>query len=159
MIVIGQSAGGHFALWLAGRHNLPTSSVLYKKNPLPIYGVISLGGVPDLQAFREQAKKVCESGDVIGKLVGADTLKNQTAHFKETSPSALLPLGAKQILIYGEDETTVPVTFGNNYKKLATQKGDTVSLITIKYTAHHEYNVPNSVVWPTILSNTKNLLK
>src|SRR3990167_8518943 len=56
VIIIGQSSGGHFALWLAGRHNLPTTSILYKKNPLIARGVISLGGVPDLLAFREQAK-------------------------------------------------------------------------------------------------------
>lgn len=34
VIVIGHSAGGHLALWLAGRHNLKPSSTLYVKNPL-----------------------------------------------------------------------------------------------------------------------------
>lgn len=159
VIIIGQSAGGHFALWLAGRHNLPVSSILYKKNPLPVSGVISLGGVPDLIAFREQAKLICDSGDVLGKLVGAGAIKNYVENFKEASPRELLPLGTKQILIYGEDETSVPAKFGNSYKKLASSKGDNVTVITVKYAAHHEYNAPNSVVWPVILSNVKDLLK
>jgi acetyl esterase/lipase len=159
VIIIGQSAGGHFALWLAGRHNLPVSSVLYKKNPLSVRGVISLGGVPDLFAFREQAKNICDSGDVIGKLVGEGTMENYTKNFKEASPSELLPLGTKQILIYGEDEASVPVKFGEAYKIIALSKGDNVSVITVKYAAHHEYNVPNSVTWPVILTNVKNLLK
>jgi len=159
VIVIGQSAGGHFALWLAGRHNLPASSVLYKKNPLAIHGVLSLGGVPDLLAFREQAKIDCESGDILGKLVGEGTVDNYTKNFKEASPSELLPLGVKQILIYGKDEVTVPVKFGDDYKKIASSKGDNVSVITVKDAAHHEYIVPNSVTWPVILTKVKELLK
>lgn len=158
VIVIGQSAGGHFALWAAARHNLPVSSILYKKNPLPINGVISLGGVPDLEAFREQAKKVCDE-DSIGELLGKNTIKNYSQNYKEASPKELLPLGTKQILIYGEDEPTVSAQFGYDYKKIASSKGDDVSVIIVKYAAHHEYNVPNSVTWPVILDNVKALLK
>lgn len=150
VIVIGQSAGGHFALWVAARHNLPVSSILYKKNPLIVKGVISLGGVPDLAAFREQAKKVCDE-DAIGELI-------EGGSYKEASPSELLPLGTKQILIYGENEKTVPAQYGYDYKKMAASKGDNVSVITVKYAAHHEYNVPNSVTWPVILDNVKALL-
>ncbi len=159
VIVIGQSAGGHFALWVAGRHNLPPTSVLYKKNPLAVRGVISLGGVPDLLAFREQAKKICDSGDVIDELVGEGTITNYTKDFKEASPSELLPLGTKQILIYGEDDASVPVKFGDDYKKMALSKGDNVTVITVKYAGHHEYIVPNSVTWPVVLTNVKKLLK
>ena len=159
VILIGQSAGGHFALWVAARHILPTSSVLYKKNPLAVRGVITLGRVPDLLAFRQQAKNICDSGDILGKLVGEGTIKNYEKNFKEASPSELLPLGTKQILIYGEDEASVPVKFGDDYKKIASSKGDDVSVITVKYAAHHEYNVPNSVTWPVILGNVEQLLK
>ena len=154
VIVIGQSAGGHFALWVAARHNLPASSVLYRKNPLAVKGVISLGGVPNLSAFREYGKKVCDT-DAIGKLLGDDPEKN----YKEASPSELLPLGTKQILIYGEDEISVPASFGYDYKKMASAKGDRVTVTTVKYAAHHEYNVPNSVTWPAIMGNVKALLK
>lgn len=153
------TAGGHFALWVAGRHNLLISSILYKKNPLTVQGVIGLGGVPDLLAFREQAKKICESGDIIGELVGKGTVESYTKNFKEASPSELLPLGTKQILIYGEDEASVPVKFGDDYKKTASSKGDSVTVITVKGAGHHEYNVPNSVTWPVILTNVKELLK
>lgn len=158
VIVIGESAGGHFALWVAARHNLPVSSILYKKNPLTVRGVISFGGVPDLSSFREQAKKVCDA-DTVGKLIGEGTTKNYSKNFKEASPSELLPLKVKQVLIYGEDDTTVPVKFGYDYKKLASSKGDDVSIIIVKYAGHHEYNVPNSVTWPVILDNVKALLK
>lgn len=158
VIVIGQSAGGHFALWVAARHNLPASSILYKKKPLTVRGVISLGGVPDLFAFREQAKKICDV-DAIGKLIGEGSEKNYSKNYKEASPSELLPLGTKQILIYGEDEVSVPAQYGYDYKKIASSKNDNVSVITVKYAGHHEYNVPNSVTWPVILDNVKALLK
>ena len=110
-------------------------------------------------AFREQAKNICDSGDIIGELVGEGTTTNYTKKFKEASPSELLPLGTKQILIYGEDEASVPVKFGDDYKKMALSKGDSVSVITVKYAGHHEYIVPNSVTWPVILTNVKKLLK
>jgi len=38
----------------------------------------------------------------------------------------------EQILIYGEDETTVPAKFGDSYKKIASSKGDNVTVITVK---------------------------
>lgn len=158
VIVIGQSAGGHFALWVGARHNLPVSSILYKKNPLKVKGVISLGGVPDLAAFREHAKEVCDA-DTIGKLIGEGSQKDYSKNLKEASPIELLPLGIKQILIYGENEVSVPAKFGHDYKKIASSKGDDVSVITVKYAGHHEYNVPNSVTWPVILDNVKALLK
>ena len=119
---------------------------------------ISLGGVPDLLAFREQAKIICEDGDVIGKLVGKGTIKNYEKNFKEASPIELLPLDTQQILIYGRDDTSVPVKFSDNYQKIASSKGDNVSVIVVKDAAHHEYNVPNAVTWPFILASVKKLL-
>lgn len=150
VVVIGHSAGGHLALWLAARHRLPKSSSLYVQKPLPVRGVIALGGVPDLKAFREQGAKICGQ-DVIGKLLGA-TPEEIEKHYQEASPAALLPLGVLQILIYGTEDRAVPIAFGNTYLQAAKKQGDQVKLITIKGAAHHEYNVPNSISWPEVKS-------
>ncbi len=49
LVATGHSAGGHLALWLAGRPRLPADSPLRSANPIPIDTVVSLGGLPDLQ--------------------------------------------------------------------------------------------------------------
>jgi acetyl esterase/lipase len=50
-IVVGHSAGGALALWVAARRRLPQSSPLHVDNPLPIRGVIDLAGNGDMEAF------------------------------------------------------------------------------------------------------------
>ena len=49
VVAVGHSAGGHLALWLAGRRHIPASSPLHSAHPLPIASVVSLGGLPDLE--------------------------------------------------------------------------------------------------------------
>ena len=157
VVVIGQSAGGHLALWVAARRRLPENSLLYVQKPLPVRGVIALGGVPDLKSFREQGAKMCGQ-DVVGKLLG-NTPEEIEKHYKEASPAELLPLGVPQILIYGTEDQVVPITFGNAYLQAAQKKGDVVKIIMVEGAAHHEYNVPNSISWPVIkaavFDNTK----
>lgn len=156
VIVVGHSAGGHLALWLGGRHQLKPNSELYVKQPLPLQGIIVLGGIPDLKAFRKQGATTCGS-DVVGKLLGNS--KDLIAkRYKEASPSELLPLNVPQILIYGTEDQSVPQKFGQVYMQTARKEGDNVKLITIKYGAHHEYIVPNSVTWPAVKSAVLSLL-
>jgi acetyl esterase/lipase len=51
VIVVGHSAGGHLAMWVAARSRLSSGSALYVKDPLPIRGVIDLAGTGDMEAF------------------------------------------------------------------------------------------------------------
>ncbi len=156
VIVIGHSAGGQLALWLAGRNKLPPTSSLYKKDPLVLQTVIALGGVPDLKMFRKHGEKIC-NGDVVGKLLGNNEELIEK-HYADASPINLLPITTRQILIYGADDQVVPFTFGKQYTQKAKRLGSPAKLIQIKHGAHHEYNVPNSVTWPIILSVIKRFL-
>ena len=68
LVATGHSAGGHLALWLAGRPSLPEGSPLRTANPIPIHAVVSLGGLPDLE---EAAPPGSGCGtEVIGRLTG-----------------------------------------------------------------------------------------
>ncbi len=157
VIVIGHSAGGHLALWLGARHNLKPNSPLYVANPLPIKGVLSLGGVPDLMAFRSTAFTTC-GDDVVGKLLG-NTPQEQIEHNREASPAALLPLHVPQILIYGTQDTAVPIALGHAYAQKAKKLGDSVKVIAVNAAGHHEYIVPNSITWPQVTNAVQQLLK
>ena len=101
VIVIGHSSGGHLALWLAGRHRLPNTSILYQEKPLVLRGVISLGGVTDLKAFRDKASSICGI-DVIGSLLGGNEM-----NYYDTSPIELLPLGIPQRYIHDDQQISL----------------------------------------------------
>jgi acetyl esterase/lipase len=150
VVAIGHSAGGHLALWLAARHSLPTTSLLYTPHPLVLRGVVTLGGIPDLQAFKENGESVC-GGDVVGDLLGASP-ETLSARYQQASPKELLPLGVTQILVYGSEDSIAPAQLGDDYSQLAKTKGDTVKVIVVKDAGHFEYLAPNSVAWPIIKS-------
>ncbi len=44
VVVIGHSAGGHLALWVAGRHRIPEGNPLYTSRPAAHQGCRSAGG-------------------------------------------------------------------------------------------------------------------
>ena len=154
VVAVGHSAGGHLALWLAARHKLPATSVLYSPHPLPISGVVTVGGIGDLQAYNSQVNNPCGNG-TITQLLG-----DEPAHrYQETSPVTLLPLGVPQILIYGSNDGIVPASFGQAYADVADKSGDKVQLVLINNAGHHEYVVPNSSTWPAVKGAIFSLLK
>ena len=64
VVAVGHSAGGHLALWLAARRRLPASSPLHSADPLPVVAVVSLGGLPDLEAARNLKDAGCGAAAV-----------------------------------------------------------------------------------------------
>src|SRR5687767_2479052 len=68
VVAIGHSAGGHLALWLAARKNLPRGDI-FNRDPLPLAAAISLGGLQDLELAEQPPGSGCGT-EVIGKLIG-----------------------------------------------------------------------------------------
>ncbi|HEV2387851.1 MAG TPA: alpha/beta hydrolase [Candidatus Acidoferrales bacterium] len=157
VIAIGHSAGGHLALWLAARHRLPQSSPLYAADPLPLRGVVALGGVGDLAAFRDYGKTPCE-GDVVGNLLGGGP-EQVPGRYRQASPAELLPLGVPQVLIEGAEDETVPARFAQAYAEAARRAGDKVRVFIVPDSAHHEYNAPHAPPWPYIKEAAFSLLR
>ena len=100
VIASGHSSGGHLALWLGGRHRLPESSPLYRADPLPLAGIVSIAGVNDL----ELSLKLGDRRDVL-TLVGAESLESGAARFAETNPSRLRPFGIPQTVMIGDRDS------------------------------------------------------
>jgi acetyl esterase/lipase len=146
--VMGHSAGGHLAFWLAARHNLSASSPLYTSHPLKLKGVVALAGIPDLSAWQEHGAQVCGS-DGVSALVGGDAT-TQAARFADASPINLLPLHIPQILIFGADDNIVPAQYAEAYVQAAKAKGDNVSVMVVPDAGHFELIAPNSVAWASI---------
>jgi acetyl esterase/lipase len=152
VVVIGHSAGGQLALWLAARKNLPKTSALYSPNPLPLTGVVSLAGISDLKKYRPN----CD--DSVNKLLGGSP-EQFAERYQQTSPLELLPLKVPVRLIHGAQDRIVPLELGKEFEASARQKGDDVILTTLDTAAHFDLISPVSPVWSTIEGSIRALLK
>ena len=138
VVSVGHSAGGHLALWLAGRSKLPKDSPLYRDDPLPIAHVVSLGGLPDL----EQAAAIPENG------CGTEVIDQLTSgHFADTSIPHLLPLGVAQDHITGRQDRIIPLKLTRDFVAKARAAGDIVTLAEPDRTGHVELVAPESAAW------------
>ena len=142
IIAVGHSAGGHLALWLAGRNRIPEGNVLYTDNPLHLRAAISLGGVADLR----QAWELGLGEGVARELLGG-TPEEYPERFAATSPADLLPLGVRQILIHGELDVPVPYATCRGYAARAAASGDEVTFIGLPDTGHFEIVDPRAALW------------
>ena len=145
IVAVGHSAGGHLALWLAARARLPKGSALHTAHPLPIAHVVSLGGLPDLEATAASPDNGCGT-EVIAKLTGAPSPAHADV-FADTSVPRLLPLGVPQDLVNGENDRIIPMRLGTGYVAQAEAKGDRAQLHRVAATGHVELIAPESAAW------------
>ena len=152
LVALGHSAGGHLALWLAARRKLPATSTLHTKHPLRIRHVISLGGLPDLDATAAEPTNGCGT-EVVAKLVGAATPQHPDI-YADTSVPRLLPLGAKQDLVNGREDRIIPFHMATDYVAKAEAAGDRAMLHIVPATGHVELIAPETAAW----AETKRLI-
>ena len=145
IIAVGHSAGGHLALWLAGRPRIEKASPLHVTHPIRIAHVVSLGGLPDLEATAASPDNGCGTA-VIAKLTGPKTAMHPDV-FRDTSVPRLLPIGVGQDLVNGENDRIIPMRLGTGYVDQATQAGDRATLHRVDRTGHIELIAPESDAW------------
>lgn len=159
---IGHSAGGHLALWLAGRHNLPQHSVLKNsENALRLLGAISLAGVCDL-ALMHDIHRLKESITGISDNPTQDLIggmpNDLQSRYKEGSPLALLPLGVPLVLIHGSLDVNVPVGVSEHFAKAAKAAGDQVVFHTLAAAEHFKLIDPEGDEWVEVKAAIIHLL-
>ncbi|MCB0123114.1 MAG: alpha/beta hydrolase [Caldilineaceae bacterium] len=145
VIAAGHSAGGHLVLWLAARPQLAVDSPLYSADPLPLAGVVSLAGIPDL--VDAEARDICR-GAVPQLMGGPSTVVPE--HYRDGSANPFLPLGIPQHLIIGTVDQAVPLIHNERYVAQAQQSGDEVTLTVLPDVGHFEIVIPGTAVWPVV---------
>lgn len=145
VVFVGHSAGGHLALWLAARPQLPEGAPGAGSELVRPRGVVSLAGIPDLALGAEL--QVC--GDAISELLGGEpaALKERLAL---ASPSELVPLGVPLTLVIGGRDQVVPGDLAAAFASQARAAGDRVSVHQIPVAGHYELVTPGSVAWATV---------
>jgi acetyl esterase/lipase len=153
-VAVGHSAGGHLALWLAGRHRLPENHPLRGKSPLPLRGVVGLAPIPDLA--RAAADRVC--GDSVPLLLGGPP-EEQSMRYAVASPTALLPLGVSQQILHGREDRIVPIGLSERYVEAARGKGDAARLLVLAGAGHFDLIAPTSKAWPSVERAVRKLVE
>jgi acetyl esterase/lipase len=154
VIALGHSAGGHLALWLAGRHRISAGDSLYTPDPLPLRAVISLAGVVDLR----RAWELHLSDDAVVELMGG-TPEDVPARYVTASPAELLPFGIPQTLIHGTEDDSVPFELSKRYVEQALERGDDARLIPLAGAGHFEAVDPRTAEWQAVLDMARGLVK
>lgn len=150
VVAVGHSAGGHLALWLAGRARLPEASPLRTATPLHIAHVLSLGGLPDLEATAASPDNGCGTA-VVARLIGT----GRPDPYADTSVPRLWPLGVPQDLVNGREDRIIPFRMATDYVAGATRAGDRVTLHEVAATGHVELVAPETAAWAV----TKRLIR
>jgi acetyl esterase/lipase len=141
VVVVGHSAGGQLAAWLAGRHKLPAGSVGAAPRVRPV-GYVSQAGVVDLVRAYEQS---LGSGAVELLVGGSPTTFPE--RYAVGSPYALLPLGVPGTLVHGLDDETVPIDQSDRFSLRAKETGDLVTEIRLPGVEHFMLIDPTTAAW------------
>jgi acetyl esterase/lipase len=146
VVAVGHSAGGHLALWAASRAKLPAASPLHTADPLKIGAVISLAGIGDLQGQDKVFALPC-GDDTIDRLVDR---AHRTNPFADTSPAALLPTGAKVVMVHGVYDPVMPPYTGRDYAERVRKAGDKADVVIIPDAGHFDLVIATTPAWTEI---------
>ncbi len=114
--VVGHSAGGHLALWLAGRP--PTDGAV-----APVV-FIALAAVADLRLAHAKGL----GAGVVESFVGGSP-DDVPERYAAASPAERLPAGTRQVLVHGRRDANVPIDVGRTYYDAAVAAGDDVEWV------------------------------
>ena len=141
--LIGHSAGGHLALWAAGRGRLQHGP---GAAPRLLPGlVIALAAVSDL--FEAARRRL--SNDAVIDLMGGPPETHRSAYL-HASPASLPPLGVPQLVVHGTADDSVPHEISEAYHAAAVAAGDECELRRLDGIDHFALIDPGSDVWKQI---------
>jgi acetyl esterase/lipase len=160
VIVMGHSAGGHLAFWLAGRHHVPEASPLHTPRPaVPIHGAISLAGAVDLRLTTDLSGYFMFAHDKqeVFDLMGGSP-KQFPERYASGSPGDLLPLNVPQTLLQGTEDSQIPPDLPRRWAENARRVGDAVTVTMLKGAGHFDVVDPESRAWPAVLGALRTML-
>lgn len=140
LVAIGHSAGGHLAVWAAGRQRLQPG----EPGAAPVVhvaGVVSQAGVLDLVTAARTGVGRTAVVDLLGAAASAEPQRWRVA-----DPMAHLPIPAPVVCVHAPDDQDVPIAQSRAYVAAATAAGGTSRLI-VASGDHYTLIDPRSPDW------------
>jgi acetyl esterase/lipase len=145
--LIGHSAGGHLALWAAGRGALQRGPGVAPRIRPGL--VVGLAAVCDL--FEAARRRL--SNNAVVDLMGGPPETHRSA-YQHASPPSLLPFGVRQLLFHGTADDSVPFEISERYRAAAGAAGDDCELVRLQDVDHFALIDPTSEVWDLIVTRS-----
>ncbi|MDQ4044977.1 MAG: alpha/beta hydrolase [Chloroflexota bacterium] len=150
--VLGHSAGGHLAGWLASLGNVPPDSEI-AADPLPLAAAVPIAGVLDL----ERCWELHLSDDAVVGLLGG-TPAEVPERYAVASPIALVPPSVSSLIIHGQYDENAPIELSERYHAALTEAGALSAMPLLPRVDHFDVVDPESRAWPTVLKGVLALL-
>jgi len=140
LVVMGHSAGGQLALCLAAHEPSVTSAIA-------LAGVVNLKKAFDLHL----------SNDAVMQFLGGKP-EDVPEHYREADPMELKIAHARQWLLHGAEDDTVPVTFSHEYASTKKQQAERVELVEIEHAGHFDVIDPASEAFKKVTATVQRSL-
>lgn len=150
-VTLGHSAGGHLAVWLAGRHRLPAGTPGAGPRLRPT-GAVAEAGLLDLVTAANQDL----GGGAVSAMLGGPP-ERVAGRYTLASPLAHLPIGVPVALVHGPGDGIIPLEQSLHYREVATEAGDEVTITQVPGD-HFALIDPHSEAWHTALGAAARLL-
>lgn len=151
VVLMGHSAGGHLALWLASRGRLPDSSRFARRAAVRIRGVVALAAITDLAGYGE-GEGSCNAS--VHPLMGGAP-EQVPARYAEGDPLRLLPPGAPVRLVHGAVDPIVPPGQAEAYARAARAAGGVAALVPMEQAGHFDLIAPFAPAWRVVLEQVR----
>lgn len=144
VVLLGHSAGGHLALWAAGRERLPADAPGARPVVRP-RAVVAQAPVADL----ERAPSLIAPGGLVHDLLGGgpDAVPGR---YDLANPARQVPLDVPALLVHGAEDRTVSVGQSRDYAAAAHAAGATVELVEPPGATHRAHVDPRSAAWAAV---------
>jgi acetyl esterase/lipase len=142
VVACGHSAGGHLALWLAGRHRLPADAP-GAEAAVRLRAVLAQAAVADLAGGWNDGFGRDEMRGLLGG-PPADV----PDRYRIADPIGLLPLGVPQILVHGSLDDVVPLSQSRAY---ARATGSESELLEFDGADHFDVIEPTHGAWQVVV--------
>ena len=147
--ILGHSAGGHLALWAAGRPKLPPGAPGALDGPPRVRPrcVISQAGVADLAG----AYRAWHGGAARALMGGAP--QEVPERYAAGDPIRLVALDMPVLIVHGVRDETVSVNLSRNYARAALAAGGEVELVEIEGESgrHRAHIDPRGEAWAAVV--------
>ncbi|MFG3299898.1 alpha/beta hydrolase family protein [Micromonospora chersina] len=139
-ILVGHSAGGHLALYVAAQA------------PTTVGGVLALAPVADLaEAYRLDL----DSGAVAALLGGGPA--EFPDRYAAADPSSLVPTRTRTVVMHGTLDEQVPVALSRSWVAAARAVGSPATLVELPQCEHFGLIAPDSAAWPQVVTALRSL--